>query len=98
MDMFLKMLNWKIGIEYDFSVSTGKCYKYFKRYLSDSDMDRFTNLFPNGEYKEIWDKLLKICEFFHELAITVSTHFNFEYSKEEAENVIEYLKRMQMMA
>ncbi|WP_234121655.1 aminoglycoside 6-adenylyltransferase [Clostridium hydrogenum] len=26
MDMFLKMLNWKIGIDYKFSVSTGKSY------------------------------------------------------------------------
>lgn len=25
MDMFLKMLNWKIEIDYDFSVFTGKC-------------------------------------------------------------------------
>lgn len=45
MDMFLKMLNWRIGIDYDFSVSTGKCYKYFKRYLSEDDMNRFANLF-----------------------------------------------------
>lgn len=95
MDMFLKMLNWKVGIEYDFSVSTGKCYKYFKRYLSDEEMDRFTNLFPNGTYDDIWAKLFEMCKFFHEIASKVSEHFKFEYCREEAEKIMEYLKVMQ---
>lgn len=94
-DMFLKMLNWKIGIEYDFSVSTGKCYKYFKRYLSNEEMDRFTNLFPNGTYDDIWVKLFEMCKFFHEIASKVSEHFKFGYCKEEAEKIMEYLKAMQ---
>lgn len=94
MGMFLKMLDWKIGIDNDFSVSTGKCFKYFGRYLSDSEMERFTNIFPSGDYEEIWDKLFKMCEFFHELASTVAAHFKFEYGKVEAENVMAYLKKM----
>lgn len=94
MDMFLKMLNWKIGIDYNFSVSTGKCYKYLKRYLNKEDMDRFTNIFPNGTYEDIWDKLFKMCEFFHELASNVAEHFDFQYCKGESENVMVYLKEM----
>ena len=95
MDMFLKMLNWKVGIDYDFSVSIGKCYKYFKRYLCDNDMDRFTKLFPNGTYDDIWDKLFEMCKFFHEIASKVAAHFKFEYCNDEAENIMEYLKEME---
>jgi aminoglycoside 6-adenylyltransferase len=94
MDMFLKMLNWKIGIEHDFSVATGKCYKYFGRYLSEDDMDRFTNIFPNGSFEDIWSKLFEMCSFFHGIAIEVAAHFKFEYSRDEGENIMEYLKKL----
>jgi aminoglycoside 6-adenylyltransferase len=94
MDMFLKMLNWKIGIDYNFSVSTGKCYKYFKRYLSESDMNRFTSIFPNGTFDDIWNKLFEMCKFFHETAIEVATYFKFKYCSEEAENIMDYLKTL----
>jgi aminoglycoside 6-adenylyltransferase len=94
MDMLLRMLNWKIGIDYDFSVSTGKCYKYLSRYLNENEMDRFTSLFPNGTYEDIWDKLFEMCKYFHEITLTVSAHFGFEYSKEEAENIMLYLKEL----
>jgi len=95
MDMFLKMINWKVGIDYDFSVSTGKCYKYFKRYLSDKDMDRFTKLFPNGTYDDIWVKLFEMCKFFHEIASKVAVHFKYEYCNDEVENIMKYLKEME---
>jgi aminoglycoside 6-adenylyltransferase len=60
MEMFLKMLSWKIGIDYNFSVPTGKCYKYLNRYLSKNDMDRFSNIFPDGSFEDIWDKLFEM--------------------------------------
>lgn len=94
MEMFLKMLNWKIGIDYDFSVSTGKCYKYFKRYLSKNDMDKFINIFPNGTFEDIWDKLFEMCKFFHEISLKVAIYFKFEYCKDEAENIMIYLKTL----
>ncbi|WP_160686837.1 aminoglycoside 6-adenylyltransferase [Clostridium sp. C2-6-12] len=95
MEMFLKMLNWKIGIDYDFSVSTGKCYKYFERYLSKTNMDRFTDIFPNGTFEDIWEKLFKMCKYFHEISLEIAMYFKFEYCKDEAENIMLYIKRMQ---
>lgn len=40
------------------------------------------------------DKLFKMCEFLHELASNVAEHFDFEYCRTEAENVMVYLKEM----
>jgi len=94
MAMFLKMLSWKIGIGYEFSVSTGKYYKYLKRYLSSSDMNRFENVFPGASYNEIWDKFFNFCEYFNELALEVSKHFKFEYCTQQAEDIMNYLKNM----
>lgn len=94
MEMFLKMLNWSIGIDNNFSVSTGKCSKYVKRYLSKEEMDRLTGIFSNGTYEDIWDKLFKMCEYFDELSVKVSRYFGYTYNKEEASNVTQHLKKM----
>jgi aminoglycoside 6-adenylyltransferase len=95
MAMFLKMLNWSIGIDNNFSVSKGKFYKYFKRYLSESDMNRFTNIFPNGTFDDIWNKLFEMCKFFNEIASKAAAQFKFEYLEYEAENIMKYLKTLQ---
>ena len=34
MEMFIKMLNWKIGVDNNFLVTTGSHSKYLKRFLS----------------------------------------------------------------
>jgi aminoglycoside 6-adenylyltransferase len=94
MEMFLKMLSWKIGIEHNFSVSTGKCHKYLKRYLSSEDMKRFTNIFPNGSFEDMWNKLFQMCSFFSEISLKVAEYFKFEIDKEEEENIITYLKAL----
>lgn len=91
-DMLLKMLSWKIGIEHDFNVSIGKCHKYLKRYLSDAELIRFMNLYPNGTYSDIKEKLFLSFNFFEELAEMVATHFDFEYRKNEAMNVRNYVE------
>ncbi len=30
----------------------------------------------------------------HEISLTVAAHFKFEYCKDEAENIMEYLKKL----
>ncbi len=91
MEMFIKMLNWKIGIRYDFKVTTGGHSKYLKRYLTEEEMKRVQGIFPNGEYEDIWDKLFLMYDYFEELESEVAKHFNYFYDKEEAAKVHEFL-------
>ncbi len=45
-DMMVKMLEWYIGINTDFSVSAGKLGKYFKKHLSSEIYEMYAeNLF-----------------------------------------------------
>lgn len=92
MKMFIKMLNWKIGIEYEFNVSTGCHNKYLKRYLSNTEMDRLHTIFPNGTYEDIWEKLFTMYDFFHELEETVCNYFGFYGGKDEITRVRKYLE------
>jgi aminoglycoside 6-adenylyltransferase len=87
----MKMLNWEIGIRYDFKVTTGGHGKYLKRYLTEEEMKRVQDIFPNGDYEDIWNKLFLMFDYFEELASEVAKHFNFTLDKAEAGRVREFL-------
>lgn len=95
MEMFMKMLNWKIGIEHDFSITTGGFNKYLKRFLTNGEMDRLHTIFPNGLYEDIWEKLFIMYDFFHELEKEVSEKFGFTINKDEKTKVRKYLEDRQ---
>lgn len=92
MEMFMKMLNWKIGIKNDFRVTTGHYNKYLKRFLSADEMKQVQGIFPNGEYEDIWDKLFLMYDYFNELEIMVANHFNFPCNEIETKRVREFLE------
>lgn len=91
MEMFMKMLNWKIGIEHNFNITTGNHSKYLKRFLSTNEMKRVQGIFPNGEYEDMWQKLFLMYDYFHELELEVSSHFDFVCDKEEIYRVKNFL-------
>lgn len=96
MDMFLKMVDWYIGIEKNFKVSTGKYHKYFKYYLGEEDMKRVAGVFSDSDYRNMWEKLFSMGEYFNELALRVSCHFDYKYDIAEAINVMGHLSRMKL--
>ncbi len=77
MEMFLKMLNWKIAADHDFKVSTGAHSKYLKRYLSSAELERFHEIFPNGQYEDIWNRLFLLYDYFAELESYVAGKLGF---------------------
>lgn len=95
MEMFIKMLNWKIGVENDFKVTTGNHSKYLKRFLSAEEMERFQSVFPNGSYEDIWSKLYMIYDFFAELASYVGGALGYHFDEKETEEVRTFLAERQ---
>lgn len=96
MPMLIKMLNWSIAMKHDFSISTGKCSKYLKRYLSEEEMKNFMNLFPSGSYEDIWEKLFLQCDYFNKIAVKVSEHFGWKYDLKETQKIIDYTRKMKI--
>lgn len=95
MEMFLKMLNWKIGLANDFRVTTGAHGKYLKRFLSAEEMERFHGIFPDGSYEEIWRKLYVFYDYFAELAGEVGGALGYEVDGKETREVRDFLERRQ---
>lgn len=96
MEMFMKMLNWKIGIEYRFNVTTGASNKYLKRFLSEDEMKHLQGIFPNGEYEDIWEKLFLMYDYFDELETEVAKHFNYECDKNETKKVRDFIEKRRL--
>lgn len=92
MEMFIKMLKWKVGVDNQFNVTVGSQGKYLKRFLSEEEMKRFHGIFPNGTYEDIWEKLYVIYDYFAELQEYVGEALGFSYDEQETENVRAFIE------
>ncbi|MBD8047152.1 aminoglycoside 6-adenylyltransferase [Clostridium sp. N37] len=71
----------------------GKCCKYFKRYLSNEEVDIFTNLFSNGTYGDIGQNCLKCVSFFMRLLLKCQSILNLDIAKRKQKKLWNILKQ-----
>lgn len=93
----VKLLNWKIGYETDFKVSTGKSSKYIRRWLSDGQWEIFLKTYINGSITNSWDAVFNTCDMFDELAQNIANNLGFRYNSEEAAASLSFLKHVHQM-
>lgn len=100
-----KMIEWYIGANTDFSVSSGMWGKYFKKYLSAEMYELYLkSCFFCGknieltDYPEtaesIWVTLFAACELFSITAQQVAVFMGYEYNFDDENNMMSYLKKM----
>jgi aminoglycoside 6-adenylyltransferase len=94
-EMLIQMMNWKIGIQTQFSLSTGKNGKYLKRFLSEEEWKRFSETYPRLEDHEIWTSLFILLEEFATYADEVASTFHYTQHVVETNKVLSYLEAVQ---
>lgn len=94
-EMFLRMLNWKIGLCHDFRVSTGSHGKYLKSFLTSEEMERVQAAFACGDTARMWESLAAMYDYFEELTETVAEGLGYPYDREEAERVRGFWQKRQ---
>ena len=97
MDMFIKLLNWRIGAEHGFRVTTGAYAKHLKSFLSEEEMERFMGLFARGDYEDMWDKLFLMYDWFEELSVFVAEKLGFPLDLQESRDVREFMQKRREM-
>ncbi|WP_312094641.1 aminoglycoside 6-adenylyltransferase [Niallia sp.] len=95
--MLLKMLEWKVGIETDFSLSVGKNSKYLMQYVDEQTWEKLMHTYPCGDYEQVWGALFSMAALFEESALEVGEQFEYRYPLEEAAKVKGYLKHVQKL-
>jgi aminoglycoside 6-adenylyltransferase len=92
MNMFMKMINWKVGVLNDFNVTTGSFSKYLSKYLTEDEMRRFEGIFAGGTYEDMWDKIFLMYDYFEELSVFVAEKLKFPLDLEESRNVRDFMQ------
>jgi aminoglycoside 6-adenylyltransferase len=93
----MKMLEWYIGINTNFSKNPGKSGKYFKTLLKPDLWNMLTATYADADYENTWNALEKMCELFRLVARAVGKHFNLDYVVSDDENVSAHLKHVRKL-
>lgn len=89
-----KMVNWWIGTEEGFQVSSGKMGKYFKNYLPEQYWKMYKETYSNAEYEQMWNSIFVACELFRTLSQHVASKFDFSYPDKDDRNMTAFLQHI----
>lgn len=85
------MINWYIGSQKGFALSTGKLGKYFKKHLTDEIYQCYCQTYCGSDYEDIWTSIFTMSDLFHSIALSVAKHFGYTYRQCEEDGMRVYL-------
>ena len=94
-DELHKMLDWYIGFETEFSVSTGMWGKYYAMYLPEDVYTDYVKTYSDGEYAHLWDAVFSACRLFSLIARQVASDMACAYALDDEEGIMYYLNQVQ---
>jgi len=90
--MFVKVIEWKLGIENEFAVSLGKSGRFLKAWLPADLYEKVLLTYTNTDPGENWKALLLLAELFQQTSGFVAAGLGFRLNKMEEQNTMNYLK------
>ncbi|WP_404293290.1 aminoglycoside 6-adenylyltransferase [Cytobacillus kochii] len=96
-DALNKMVDWWIGIQYDFRISTGKLGKYYKCYLPPSYWEMYRKTYSDGDEENMWEAVMTTCKLFRALAQEVANHLRFSYPINDDRRMLAYLEGVRQL-
>jgi aminoglycoside 6-adenylyltransferase len=91
--MFMRMIEWKIGSENDFSVNIGIGGKFIKNYLSEHFYQDILQTYSTADVEENWKSFFKMTEIFQQTSIETAKKLNLQCNKPEQEKTLVYLRQ-----
>lgn len=93
-DMLMRMLEWYAGMNHDFRISTGKCGKYFKKYLPEDIYERFLKTYPTADTEAMWEAAFETLYLFGDVAREVAAKLEFTYNVAEEKGIEDYMEQV----
>jgi aminoglycoside 6-adenylyltransferase len=87
----MKMLNWHIGLQTQFSLNPGKMGKYFQKYLEPKLWELLVKTYADADYDHTWEALFSMGDLFRRVAIPLAEHFGFDYPHSDDQRVSNHL-------
>ncbi len=94
----ITMLNWKVGILTEWSVSTGKSSKYLYQWISEKEWKMLLSTYFDGSVDNAWKSVLGMCELFRSVAQFVGKKLGWEYNENEGRAAYNFLKHVHQLS
>jgi len=89
-----KIIDWYIGMQYDWKVEAGAHGKYYKKYLSDELWKEYKSTFAGAEIEENWTAFFNTIKLFRKLAKKVGNTLGYSYPDNIDQEVTEYCRKI----
>lgn len=89
-----EIINWHIGYENNWSVTTGVLGKKYKSLLSTELWKEFENTYAGGGINENWDAFFRITDFFRKIAKDVGEKLGYDYPEQTDKEVMEFCNKI----
>lgn len=89
--MFMKMVEWKVGTDHNFSVAFGTAGKFLKHYVTKAFCQKIAATYSDFEREANWKALLVMAQTFEHTANGVAEPLGFAINTTEAQNALAYL-------
>jgi aminoglycoside 6-adenylyltransferase len=86
-----KMIEWHIGLQHHWKVTTNKYGRSFKKYLDSETWKKLEATYEGSGIKENWDALFATTELFRELALILARELNYDYPQKTDSEIMAYL-------
>ena len=92
--MFLQIIEWKIGFDFDFKISIGKSGKFIEKYLESSFYEKILKTYTGADIEKNWNALFLMTKIFKEQQKQLSQNLNFDMNEDETNNAIKYIEKL----
>ncbi len=100
MDYFIKfnllktMVEWLIGVDYDWQVNPGKQGSNFKKYLDKKLWQELKSTFSGGDLNQNWQSTFKMMDLFSKIAKKIAYRLRFDYPQTLEDDVKNYVNKI----
>ena len=89
------MLEWKVGLDTDWSVAVGSLGKGLKKKLPPEIWSQVENTYAGADITENWTALYRTIEVFRQIAVEVGQRLGYTYPYELEQRVTAYARQIQ---
>ena len=93
-----QMLEWKIGLDTDWSVPVGALGKGLKKKLPAEIWSQLENCYAGANADENWEAMFRTIMLFRQVAMEVGKGLGYAYPLDLDQRVTDYVKRMQELS
>ncbi len=92
-----KVIEWYIGMQRAWAVTTNKHGRWFKRYLDPETWEEIEKTFSGAHEQENWDALFNSARLFRRLAQGIASGLDYRYDLETDQRVTAYMLKIRRL-